>query len=441
MDGARIVTRLFAVAGSPIFQSKSPLIFNTAFRDLAIDAVYLRLAASDAEEVVSTARQIGMDGLNITSPFKCDILRCLDEIDPDALTIGAVNTVIRRGSRLKGCNTDGAGVLAAVRGSGIELAGRKAIVLGAGGAGRAACLALVSAGARVILINRTFEKAQIAAERLGCTAAALDQAKEALVGARLLVSAISSGERLIEPSALTPDLAVLEANYGRPSALVEDARRASCTLIDGREWLLGQALPAFELFADRTAPAAQMRRALWKKRLDGRRNIALIGFMGTGKSAVAEILASISGMALVDIDKKIEEKAGMSVSELFAAKGEGEFRKMEQAEIEEMSLESNQVVSCGGGVVMSRPNVRALRNNCLSVWLWADVGTVLNRIGETGTRPLLHSQHPEEAARALLATRIPSYAHTSDLLVNTSERAPRQIAERIWNEVYQAFGR
>ena len=434
------MTRIFAVAGSPVFHSKSPLMFNTAFRDLGIDAVYVRLAASDAAEVVSLAREMGMDGLNITSPLKGDILHYLDEVDPDALLIGAVNTVKRREGRLVGYNTDVAGVLEAVRGSGIDPKGQKAVVLGAGGAGRAACLALVSAGARVILMNRTLEKAEIAAVRLGCKALPLDRATDALVGARLLVSAVSSGDRLIEPSALGRDLAVLDANYGRPSALVEDAARAGCTLIDGREWLLGQALPAFELFAQRGAPAARMRWALWKKRLDGRRNIALIGFPGTGKSAVAEILASISGMTLVDIDKKIEEKAGMSVSALFAAKGEGEFRKMEQVEIEEMSLDSNQVVSCGGGSVMSRSNVRALRNNCLSVWLWADVRTALSRIGGTSTRPLLHSPDPEDAARTLLAARIPSYARTSDLLVNTNGKGPRQIAERIWNEMDQAFG-
>jgi shikimate kinase len=145
-------------------------------------------------------------------------------------------------------------------------------------------------------------------------------------------------------------------------------------------------------------------------------------------------------MTLVDIDKRIEEKAGMSVSALFADKGEEEFRKMEQAQIEEMSLDSDQVVSCGGGAVTSRSNVRVLRNNCLSVWLWADVKTALSRIGETSTRPLLHSPDPEEAARALLAARIPYYARTSDLLVNTNGRGPRRIAERIWNEIGQAFG-
>ena len=112
---------------------------------------------------------------------------------------------------------------------------------------------------------------------------------------------------------------------------------------------------------------------------------------------------------------------------------------MEQAEIEEIGLDSNQVVSCGGGAVMSRSNVRVLRNNCLSVWLWADVKTALSRIGETSTRPLIHSPDPESTAQALLAQRIPHYAHSSDLLVNTNGRETREIAERIWNELSQAF--
>ncbi len=434
------MTRIFAVAGAPVFHSKSPLIFNTAFRHLGIDAAYVRLAASRAEEVVALVREIDMAGLNITSPFKREILPYLDDVEGDARKIDSVNTVVRRGGRLVGYNTDVAGVLEALRGSGFDPSGHKAVVMGAGGAGRAACLALVSVGARVILINRTFEKAQGFAERIGCTALPLDRAKDALQGAHLLISAVSSGDRLIEPSALRRPLVVLDANYGHPSALVEDADRAGCTLIDGREWLLGQALPAFHLFTGRAdAPAQQMRKALWKRRLDGRRNIALIGFAGSGKSAVAQDLASISGMAFVDIDGRIEEKAGTSIAEIFASRGEEEFRRMEQAEIEEIGLDSNQVVSCGGGAVMSRSNVRVLRNNCLSVWLWADVKTALSRIGETSTRPLIHSPDPESTAQALLAQRIPHYAHSSDLLVNTNGRETREIAERIWNELSQAF--
>ena len=147
-------------------------MFNTAFRYLGIDAAYVRLAASKAEEVVALAREINIAGLNITSPFKREILRYLDDVEGDARKIGSVNVVVRSGERLVGYNTDVAGVLEALRGSGFDPSGHKAAVLGAGGAGLAACLALVSAGANVVLINRTFDKGRAAAgaHRVHCPA-------------------------------------------------------------------------------------------------------------------------------------------------------------------------------------------------------------------------------------------------------------------------------
>lgn len=433
------MSRIFAVAGSPVFHSKSPAMFNTAFRELAIDAIYVRLAASTAEEVIATAREIGINGLNVTSPFKTRIMGYVDAVEGDAERVGSVNTVVRTEGRFVGYNTDIAGVLGAVRSGGFDPSGRKAVVVGAEGAAKAAALALVSAGAQVVLTNRTPGKARDAAEKLGCTALPLDRIGEALADAHLLVSAISSRSRVIEPSLLSRRLVVLDANYGHPSALLEDATRAGCTVIDGREWLLAQAVPAFTLFAARPAPVDLMRKALWKTRRDGRKNIALIGFMGAGKSAVAEELGILSGMAVVDIDNKIEEKEGCSIAEIFERKGEERFRRMEQAEIDELRLVSHHIVSCGGGTATNRANVRVLRNNCLSVWLWADVLTALGRIDERATRPLLKGENPEAAARALLAERLSSYARTCDLLIDTKEKKPREIAERIWNEVRDAF--
>jgi shikimate kinase len=312
--------------------------------------------------------------------------------------------------------------------------------VGAGGAGRAAAYALIRAGSRLTVLNRTFERAADAASELGCEALRLDRAAEALAGARFLVSAVSTAGRLIDPALLTRDLVVLDANYGRPSSLVSDATRAGSTLIDGREWLLNQALPAFELFTGQAAPAAAMHRALWKTRRDARRNIALIGFSGTGKSVVARRVAALTGMSLVDIDRRIEDDAGATIAEIFRIRGEAEFRRLEQAQIEDLGLDVDQVAACGGGAVMNRSNVRTLRNNCLSVWLWADVPTALDRIGDSGTRPLLGGGvDPETAARALLAQRLPYYARTSDLLINTAGKKPDEIAERIWDEFGGAF--
>ena len=433
------MSKIYAVAGRPVFRSRSPVMFNTAFRELALDSVYTRLCAASAEEVMATARQIGLDGLNVTSPFKADIMGLLDEVDGDASRAGAVNTVVRKDGGYTGYNTDIAGVAGAVLTSGVDLRGEKAVVLGAGGAARAAAVALLSLGARVLLMNRTIEKAQEAAAKLGCEALPFSRAKEALKGARLLISAVSSNGRLISPSLLTRKLTVLDANYAVPGALVRDASKAGCALIDGREWLLAQAAPTFALFTGQPAPVETMRRVLWKKRRDGRRNIALIGFMGTGKSAVAEQLGALADMPVIDIDKRIEEKAGASIAEIFDRNGEEGFRRMEQAQIDELTFVSDHVVSCGGGAVLNRSNVRVLRNNCLSVWLWAGVRTALDRIGGTGTRPLLNGEDREAAAEALLGTRLFHYAAVSDLLISTEGRDPHDLAERIWDEIRHTF--
>ncbi len=434
------MTKLYAVAGNPIFQSRSPAIFNTAFRELGIDAVYVRLAASSAKEAMTTARGMGLSGMNITAPFKMDIVGFLDALDTDAHRTGAVNTVVMREGKFTGYNTDIAGVTGAIESAGFAASGHKAVVLGAGGAGRAAALALIRAGAHVVLVNRTFEKAEAAAQAVGCAAMPIERLKEALAGARLLVSTTSGKQPVVDPALLSKGLTVLDAEYARPSPLAEAARSAGCAVIDGREWLLSQALPAFTLFTGITPPTEKVRKVLWKPKGDARRSIALIGFMGTGKSAVGRTLAARTGMPFIDIDERIEEKAGSTITEIFRTGGEEHFRKLEQEEIEEARLDPRQVVACGGGAVLNRSNVRVLRNNFLSVWLWANAGTALERAGAAGTRPLLDRRGPAARPETLLQKRIPYYASTCDLLVNTEGKTPEQIAARIWDEVRHVFG-
>lgn len=414
-------------------------MFNAGFKALSLDAAYVRLSASTAEEALSTAREIGIKGLNITSPFKSQIVPLLDEVETDARRVASVNTVVEREGRFVGHNTDVAGVIGALRDSDFEPKGKKAVVVGAGGAGRAAALALLSSGARVVLVNRTAEKAFEAARTLGCDARTLERIADALEGAHLLVSCISSDGRIISPSLLSRELTVLEANYGRPTALLQDATAAGCRLIDGRLWLLNQALPAFTLFTGREAPAAEMRKTLLKKKWGSHNNIALIGFMGTGKSTVAQEFAALSGLAFMDTDSAVEARAGMPVSEIFGTKGEAAFRMIEQAELQELWYISQRVISCGGGAVLTKRNRRVLRSRCIPVWLWADVDTVVNRLGEADTRPLLAGDDPRSRVRALLDERLFLYACTSDLLINTRGKTPREIAARIWDEIHYAF--
>jgi shikimate dehydrogenase len=429
---------IYAVAGNPIFHSKSPVMFNAALRELSLDGVYVRLAASSAEEVAATIRAIGLEGMNITSPFKTDIIPCLDEVDRDAQIIGSVNTILHRDGKLYGFNTDVDGVLGALAEAEFDPKGKSVVVLGAGGAARAAAIALLSAGAHVTITNRTDRNARQTAEKVGCDQVPLERIGKTLKGAHLVIGAVSTHDRVIDRQHIHKRLVVLDANYSKPTALVQDAVSVGARIIDGREWLLAQAVPVFERFTGRQAPIQTMRQVLMKTKRDGRTNIALIGFMGTGKTAVSEAIGTKAEMTVIDVDKRIEEKAGISIAEIFEMSGQEAFRRMEIDEIDGLRSLSNTVVSCGGGAVTKRPNVRVLRNNCLTVWLWAGVETSLARIGRTESRPLLHGQSLEQAA-ALLAERRFLYASACDLVINTEGKSPEEIAARIYDETYNTL--
>jgi shikimate dehydrogenase len=433
------MSSIYAVAGKPIFQSRSPRMFNAGFRELGLHAVYTRLAASTAEEVIVTALELGIDGINITSPFKADILPYLDEVEANARKIGSVNTVVQREGKLVGYNTDVAGVLGALKEKGFEQAGKKAVVLGAGGAGRAAALALLSSGANVVIVNRSFEKAREAAEILECSALPIERIDEALKGSLLLISTISSDERVVKPTLLSRGLTVLEANYARPTTLLQDAARAGCNLIDGRLWLLHQALPAFQYFTGRSAPLEAMRKALWQKAWPAHRNIALIGLSGSGKSTIAREIAALTGMTVIDTDEKVEEKAGRSIAELFDTDGEEAFRIMERAELQELWNVTHTAVACGGGAVVRKRNIQTIRGTSVPDWLWASPKSLLARIGDTTTRPLLKQEEPGVSIQTLFEQRRFLYASTADFLINTEGKKPEEIAERIWSEVGSTF--
>ena len=152
--------KLFAVTGKPVFHSRSPRFFNSVFRKEKIDAVYSRLTAETAEQAIQAARAIGLSGFNVTAPFKEDVMRYLDRIDPHASVIRAVNCVVFQEGGYAGYNTDFLGVLHALEKNGIHPGKMKAAVLGAGGAARAVLVSLAGRGASEILVaNRYADEA------------------------------------------------------------------------------------------------------------------------------------------------------------------------------------------------------------------------------------------------------------------------------------------
>ena len=260
---------VFGLVGNPVGHSLSPPMHETAYETLGMDARYVTFepAPEDVGRAIEGAEALGIAGLNVTIPFKEAVL---DHVAPDetAARIGAVNTIDFSGERPTGHNTDAAGVRRSFAHHNVELADRTALVVGAGGAGRAAAFALSDAGAMVQISNRTAGRAeQLADEIPGAIGYGLDTLDELVSGADVLVNATSVGmEEDATPvpvEHLHSGLAVLDAVY-RPlrTRLLRDAEDAGAKTVDGAWMLLYQGVEAFEHWTGRDAPVEAMNEAL-----------------------------------------------------------------------------------------------------------------------------------------------------------------------------------
>lgn len=235
---------------------------NAAFEALGIDAVYLAFDVTPAAlpAAVEGARALGMRQLAVSIPHKEAMVALCDEVEPTARRIGAVNTVTRRDGRLVGSNTDWIGVVKALERA-TEIAGRDAVVLGAGGAACAAVFGLLERGARVRVLNRTPDRAIALARRLGASGGALADLGE--VACDILVNTTSVGLREdvspVAASAIPKTAVVLDAVYDPPETrLLHDAAARGARTIGGKWWLVEQAAEQLRAWTGRDAPIEAM---------------------------------------------------------------------------------------------------------------------------------------------------------------------------------------
>ena len=275
------MTRLFGVIGHPIAHSLSPAMHTAALRALRLDACY---GAFDVPKrflrpMLRALVLAGVEGLNVTVPLKEAVIPLLDRMDPTARAIGAVNTVVIRNRRLIGHNTDAAGFRRAlVEDLRCNVRGARVLLLGAGGAARAAAWALAKAGARTVWVaNRTPRKAarlvRWLRRRAGTRCAAVAWREEALKtavrDADLVVNATTVGMRPrdgspIDPAWLRRGTRVYDLVYHRETLLVRAARRRGCVAAGGVSMLLYQGAASLRLWTRRAPPLEAMRRALMK---------------------------------------------------------------------------------------------------------------------------------------------------------------------------------
>lgn len=273
------MTRVYGVLGDPIAHSRSPAIHRAAFEAAGIDAVYGRfhVRAEQLEAAIHGARALGICGLNVTLPHKESVMPLLDEVEDDARLIGAVNTIARQGERLIGLNTDAPGLVASLVEAGAQTRGSRVVILGAGGAARAAAVGLARAGAASVrVLARRPQAASALATQLASalsfpmTSDALDVA-DAFDDASLIVQASSAtldpaaGEALAAalPWERARDAAVVDLVYQPPrTAVLRAAERAGLHTIEGGGMLLHQAALAWTRWTGKQAPLAAMRKAL-----------------------------------------------------------------------------------------------------------------------------------------------------------------------------------
>ncbi|RLB53359.1 MAG: hypothetical protein DRI34_13505 [Deltaproteobacteria bacterium] len=428
---------LYAVCGRPVAHSRSPQMFNAAFAAAGVPARYLRLGAVDADGAWRAFQSLDLRAMNVTSPFKQALLAPAGRVDAAARSIGATNCLVRDDHGSLAHNTDWQGVCGALRQAGIDPAGKRCLVLGAGGAARAAVYGLLRAGARVMINNRTPARARRLAAEFGCQFADGERLPAELEQAAVVVSCLPDGVDIGAGRHLRPGQAVLEAAYRQP-VLQQAAERAGAIYLSGLEWLLQQALVAHEIFLGRPAPARLMHRALQHRRAAAANSIVLVGFMGAGKSLLGRMLAERLGFSFVDTDELVCRTAGSSIEEIFKNGGEDCFRRLERQAVE-MTCELGQtVVACGGGAVLSRRNRELLRRARLAVWLWVDGEEARRRAAGRG-RPLLGPDRTSRDVIRLLQERRQHYCEVADLVVDTSTLDPAAAVEVLHDEVRVAL--
>lgn len=259
--------QVYGLIGNPVGHSVSPPMHEAAYDACDVDARYVTFEPAEGtiEQVLDGADVLGIEGLNVTIPFKESVAAAVD-CNPLAHRIGAVNTVAFDGEPT-GYNTDAAGVVRALEHHDVTLSGT-AVIVGAGGAGRAAAFALADEGMTVRIANRTVTRAERLADDVpNASASGLDDLETLLADADVLVNATSVGmesdETPVQKSALHADLAVLDAVYAPlDTRLLEDARAVGATTVDGAWMLLFQGAEAFEIWTGREAPIDAMNEAL-----------------------------------------------------------------------------------------------------------------------------------------------------------------------------------
>lgn len=359
-------------------------------------------------------------GVNVTIPYKQQVIPYLDDLSDTARAIGAVNTIVNRSGRLYGDNTDLAGMIALIRRLGLELHGKKVLILGTGGTSKTARAAAQQLGAaEVYRLSRSGRE----------DAVTYEEARRLHGDAAVLINTTPCGMYpAVEDCPLDPvDFprleGVVDAVYNPlRTNLVLAARERGIPAQGGLYMLAAQAVYAGALFRGCQAAQADIDLA-YRTVLRQVENIVLIGMPSAGKTTVGQLLARRTGKKFTDTDTLAEQRIGMTIADYFRTSGEEAFRAREQETVAEVSAAGGQIIATGGGAILRRENLTALRRNGLLVFL----DRPIEQLTATVDRPLASDR---EALRRRYEERYALYRAAADVYIK-NDGSPEEAADQI----------
>lgn len=356
------------------------------------------LFEKEPEELEAFLKNGDFTGLNVTIPYKKDVIPYLDELSPAARRLGAVNTIVRRpDGRLVGHNTDYFGFRWLVKKSGLAVAGKKVLVLGSGGASNTAVAVLRELGADVVVISRSGENNYENLDRHADAAVIVNTTPVGMYP--------NTGKSPLSLEHFPALEGVLDVVYNpaRTQILLDASARGLITE-NGLWMLVAQAKESAEWFTGRKIEDAVIAR-IYRTLRRQMENIILIGMPGCGKTTVGQQLAQALGRRFVDADEALEAKAGRKITQIIPAEGEAAFRTLETETLAELGKQSGLVIATGGGCVTQQRNFDLLHQNGSVFWLTRDLRKL-----PTDGRPLSQAGRLGE----MFAKRQPLYRRFAD---------------------------
>ena len=403
--------------GRKLGHSYSPQIHHELF------SYEYKLYEKEPEELESFLKSGTFDGLNVTIPYKKAVMPLLDEISPEAAAIGSVNTIVNRAGKLTGYNTDAFGFTWLLQKSGVDVAGKKALVFGSGGASVTVCHVLKSLGADpVVVISRSGEN----------NYENLDRHTDAkiLVNATPLGMYPGNGVSPVDLTCFDTPECVLDVVYNPArTALILQAEALHIPHASGLSMLVAQAKKACEYFTDTEIPDTEIDR-IERLLSHQMQNIVLIGMPGAGKSTLGIVLAKILCMDFVDADLLIQQSCDKSLQRLIDTLGPDAFLEIENQVLSEMSFE-HSVIATGGSAIYSEPAMNHLSEIGRVVYLKISFDELKCRLADFSERGVVMRDGIGMSLRDLYDERLPLYEKYADITVDVNDLSITAAARKV----------